>query len=146
MLLNLAGRHSARVQRENLFIKALEAGLPFRHDLWREASIAIPRHLNGQFTEVTFERLLGLAISGDPDRLQQVVWNLVANAIKFTPKGGRVQLRLERVDSHLEITVSDSGKGIAPEFLPYVFDRFRQAEQTTTRTHGGLGYIRRYRK
>ncbi|HYG09152.1 MAG TPA: ATP-binding protein [Pyrinomonadaceae bacterium] len=78
-------------------------------------------------------------ISGDPDRLQQVVWNLLSNAIKFTPKGGRVQVRLERVDSHIEITVADTGRGIAPEFLPHVFDRFRQADQTTTRTHGGLG-------
>jgi len=78
-------------------------------------------------------------VSGDPDRLQQVVWNLLSNAIKFTPKGGRVQVRLERVDSHVEITVADTGRGIAPEFLPHVFDRFRQADQTTTRRHGGLG-------
>ncbi|HZG50731.1 MAG TPA: PAS domain S-box protein [Pyrinomonadaceae bacterium] len=78
-------------------------------------------------------------ISGDPDRLQQVVWNLLSNAIKFTPKGGRVQVRLERVDSHVEVTVADTGRGIAAEFLPHVFDRFRQADQTTTRTHGGLG-------
>jgi PAS domain S-box-containing protein len=78
-------------------------------------------------------------VSGDPVRLQQVVWNLLSNAIKFTPKGGRVQLRLERVNSHIEIAVSDSGMGIAPEFLPYVFDRFRQADQRTTRQHGGLG-------
>jgi len=78
-------------------------------------------------------------ISGDPDRLQQVVWNLLSNAIKFTPKGGRVQVRLERVNSHVEIVVADTGRGIAPEFLPHVFDRFRQADQTTTRQHGGLG-------
>jgi PAS domain S-box-containing protein len=78
-------------------------------------------------------------ISGDPDRLQQVVWNLLSNAIKFTPKGGRVQVRLERIHSHVEITVADTGRGIAAEFLPHVFDRFRQADQTTTRVHGGLG-------
>ncbi|MCA1568342.1 MAG: PAS domain S-box protein [Acidobacteria bacterium] len=78
-------------------------------------------------------------VSGDPDRLQQVVWNLVSNAIKFTPKRGRVQVRLERVNSHIEITVADTGMGIAPEFLPHVFDRFRQADQATTRAHGGLG-------
>jgi PAS domain S-box-containing protein len=78
-------------------------------------------------------------ISGDPNRLQQVVWNLLSNAIKFTPKGGRVQLRLERVNSHIEISVSDTGVGIRPEFLPFVFDRFRQADGTTTRSHGGLG-------
>jgi PAS domain S-box-containing protein len=79
------------------------------------------------------------SIAGDPARLQQVVWNLLSNAIKFTAKGGRVQVRLERVNSHIEIAVSDSGQGIAPEFLPYVFDRFRQADGTTTRAHGGLG-------
>jgi PAS domain S-box-containing protein len=78
-------------------------------------------------------------VSGDPVRLQQVVWNLLSNAIKFTPRGGRVQVRLERVNSHVEISVSDNGAGIAPEFLPYVFDRFRQADQRTTRQHGGLG-------
>ncbi len=78
-------------------------------------------------------------VSGDPVRLQQVIWNLVSNAIKFTPKGGRVQVRLERVNSHIEIAVSDTGSGISSEFLPYVFDRFRQADQRTTRQHGGLG-------
>jgi PAS domain S-box-containing protein len=80
-----------------------------------------------------------VSVSGDPVRLQQVVWNLLSNAIKFTPRGGRVQVRLERVNSHLEIAVSDSGSGIEPGFLPYVFDRFRQADQRTTRQHGGLG-------
>ncbi len=78
-------------------------------------------------------------VSGDPDRLQQVLWNLLSNSIKFTPKDGSVQIRLERVNSHIEITVGDTGKGIAPEFLPYVFDRFRQADSTLTREHGGLG-------
>ena len=80
-----------------------------------------------------------VTVSGDPVRLQQVVWNLLSNAIKFTPKGGRVQVRLERVNSHIEIGVIDTGAGIAPEFLPYVFDRFRQADQRTSRQHGGLG-------
>jgi PAS domain S-box-containing protein len=78
-------------------------------------------------------------VSGDPDRLQQVVWNLVSNAVKFTPKGGRVQVRLARVNSHIEITVSDTGVGIPAHFLPYVFERFRQAEAGTTRKTGGLG-------
>jgi PAS domain S-box-containing protein len=78
-------------------------------------------------------------VSGDPVRLQQVVWNLLSNAIKFTPRGGRVQVRLERVNSHVEIAVSDTGAGISPDFLPHVFDRFRQADQKTTRRHGGLG-------
>lgn len=78
-------------------------------------------------------------ISGDADRLQQVVWNLLSNAIKFTPKGGKLQIRLERINSHVEITVSDTGVGISPDFLPYVFDRFRQHDSTTTRSYGGLG-------
>jgi PAS domain S-box-containing protein len=78
-------------------------------------------------------------VSGDPGRLQQVLWNLLSNAVKFTPKKGRVQVRLERVNSHVEIIVSDSGVGIRPDFLPYVFERFRQAEAGTTRKTGGLG-------
>lgn len=78
-------------------------------------------------------------VSGDPNRLQQVFWNLLTNAIKFTPKGGRVQVLLERVNSHLELSVIDTGEGIAPEFLPFVFDRFRQADGGTTRRHTGLG-------
>ncbi|HEY2384511.1 MAG TPA: ATP-binding protein [Terriglobia bacterium] len=78
-------------------------------------------------------------IVGDFERLQQVVWNLLSNAIKFTPKGGRVQVVLERVNSHIEIRVTDTGRGLKPEFLPYIFNRFSQAEAVTTRTHGGLG-------
>ncbi|HET9527092.1 MAG TPA: ATP-binding protein [Pyrinomonadaceae bacterium] len=80
-----------------------------------------------------------VSIPGDPVRLQQVVWNLLSNAIKFTPRGGRVQIRSERINSHLEIVVSDTGQGIEPDFLPYVFDRFRQADQKTSRQHGGMG-------
>jgi PAS domain S-box-containing protein len=80
-----------------------------------------------------------VSVAGDPVRLQQVVWNLLSNAIKFTPRGGRVQVRLERVNSHVEIAVTDTGAGIAAEFLPHVFDRFRQADQRTTRQHGGMG-------
>jgi CheY-like chemotaxis protein/anti-sigma regulatory factor (Ser/Thr protein kinase) len=78
-------------------------------------------------------------ISGDPDRLQQVVWNLVSNAVKFTPKNGRVQVRLESVDSHVEIVVSDTGIGIRADFLPFVFERFRQGDTGVTRKAGGLG-------
>jgi PAS domain S-box-containing protein len=78
-------------------------------------------------------------VSGDPDRLQQVIWNLLSNAVKFTSKQGRVQVRVERVDSHVEIVVSDTGIGIRPDFLPYVFERFRQADAGTTRKTGGLG-------
>jgi signal transduction histidine kinase/ActR/RegA family two-component response regulator len=79
------------------------------------------------------------SVTGDPGRLQQVVWNLLMNAVKFTPRGGRVRLRLTHVDSHLEIVVSDTGQGIAPEMLPHVFERFRQADSSSTRMHGGLG-------
>jgi PAS domain S-box-containing protein len=78
-------------------------------------------------------------VSGDPNRLQQVIWNLLSNAVKFTPRGGRVRVVLERVNSHVEVSVSDTGEGITPDFLPHVFERFRQAEATTTRRHGGLG-------
>ncbi len=78
-------------------------------------------------------------VSGDPDRLQQVVWNLLSNAVKFTDKGGRVQVRLERVNSHIELIVSDTGVGIRTEFLPHVFERFRQADAGPTRKTGGLG-------
>ncbi len=78
-------------------------------------------------------------VSGDPNRLQQVFWNLLSNAVKFTPRGGAAQILLERVNSQLEVSVIDSGEGIDPRFLPHVFDRFRQADATTTRSHGGLG-------
>ena len=80
-----------------------------------------------------------VVVVGDPARLQQVVWNLLTNAVKFTPEGGRVEVRLGRVESHVEIVVSDTGAGIDPEFLPHVFERFRQADQQANRRHGGLG-------
>jgi signal transduction histidine kinase/ActR/RegA family two-component response regulator len=76
---------------------------------------------------------------GDASRLQQVVWNLLANAIKFTPAGGRIEVRLKRAGANVQLLVQDSGQGIASDFLPYIFDRFRQADGTTTRQHGGLG-------
>ena len=78
-------------------------------------------------------------VLGDPDRLQQVVWNLLSNAIKFTPKGGRVQVLLGRADSYVEVVVSDTGRGISPELLPHVFERFRQADAAPDRQHAGLG-------
>jgi nitrogen-specific signal transduction histidine kinase/ActR/RegA family two-component response regulator len=78
-------------------------------------------------------------ISGDPARLQQVIWNLVNNAVKFTPKNGKVQVTLRRIDSHIEIAVADSGQGIGKELLPNIFDRFLQGDASTTRDHGGLG-------
>ncbi len=78
-------------------------------------------------------------VLGDPSRLQQVVWNLLSNAVKFTPQGGQVSIRLEQIENQAQVTVSDTGKGIDPEFLPYVFDYFRQADSATTRKFGGLG-------
>ncbi len=92
--------------------------------------------------EIQLESTLDAGASfvlGDPDRLQQVIWNLLSNAVKFTPQGGRIGLRLERAASHVRITVADTGQGVSAEFLPYIFDRFRQADSTTTRAHGGLG-------
>ena len=79
------------------------------------------------------------AIAGDPDRLQQVAWNLLSNAIKFTPEGGTVRLRLRRAGAHVEIEVSDSGDGIPADFMPHVFERFRQADTGSRRRYGGLG-------
>src|SRR5439155_3964728 len=78
-------------------------------------------------------------VLGDTDRLQQVIWNLLSNAIKFTPQGGRVEVQLRRVGADVEVRVSDTGQGIAPGFLPHVFERFRQADASSTRTSGGLG-------
>jgi PAS domain S-box-containing protein len=92
--------------------------------------------------DIRVQRILDSAactVSADPIRLQQVVWNLLSNAVKFTPKGGRIQIRLERVDSHVEIVVMDTGQGISADVLPFVFDRFRQADSSSTRAHAGLG-------
>jgi PAS domain S-box-containing protein len=92
-------------------------------------SIQIQTHFMGDVGQVV----------GDSGRLQQVVWNLLSNAVKFTPSGGRVEVTLEQLDLQAQITVSDTGKGICPAFLPYVFDYFRQADSSTTRKFGGLG-------
>lgn len=91
--------------------------------------VSLQAHLDAQAGQV----------SGDPDRMQQVVWNLISNAVKFTPKGGRVEVRVERAGSSVEIAVSDTGQGIGPEFMPYLFDRFRQADKSSGRRHAGLG-------
>jgi PAS domain S-box-containing protein len=102
------------------------------------ATIVPAADAKGVRIQATIDPRVG-PISGDPDRLQQVVWNLLTNAVKFTPRHGRVQVRLASVNSHVEIVVSDTGIGIPPEFLPHVFERFRQADSTTTRKVGGLG-------
>jgi len=91
---------------------------------------------------ITIEKQLDVVtgpVAGDMNRLQQVVWNLLSNAIKFTPNHGKVQVRLQRQTTYVEVIVADTGCGIKPEFLPHVFERFRQAESSTTRAHGGLG-------
>jgi len=106
-----------------------------------EAAVASAQHM-AQTKGVSLQVVLDsrpCTISGDAGRLQQVVWNLVSNAVKFTPEGGSVLVRLERVESHIEISVSDTGEGIAPEFLPHVFERFTQADSSLHRKHGGLG-------
>jgi PAS domain S-box-containing protein len=89
--------------------------------------------------EIVTELSPDVALVGDPDRLQQICWNLLSNAVKFTAPGGRVKVRMRRTDSHVELRVEDNGIGIAPEFLPHVFERFRQADSSTTRQQGGLG-------
>ncbi len=82
---------------------------------------------------------VGGAVLGDPDRLQQVIWNLIVNAIKFTPAGGSVVVSLDRQGTSAVVTVTDTGEGIASDLLPYIFDRFRQGDASVTRPHGGLG-------
>jgi signal transduction histidine kinase/CheY-like chemotaxis protein len=88
--------------------------------------------------ETRFDPAIG-PMAGDPDRMQQVFWNLLSNAVKFTPEGGRIDVTLNHEDQEAVVVVEDTGEGIAPEFLPHIFDRFRQADATSTRRHGGLG-------
>ncbi|MEK6303813.1 MAG: response regulator [Acidobacteriota bacterium] len=106
-----------------------------------EAAIDV-MHPAAEAKEIDVHQTLGFkseVITGDPDRLHQIVSNLLSNAIKFTPRGGRVVVRLERADPHARITVSDTGKGISAEYLPYVFERFHQPDGSSTRRHSGLG-------
>ena len=123
--------------RLNLCPTQLETVIQAAIDAVRPAAEAKSLHLSCHFTPAS-ERVLV-----DPDRIQQVVWNLLSNAVKFTPAGGCVEVQMLQVaapaGSYAEIRVSDTGVGIAPEFLPHVFDRFRQADSTTTRSQGGLG-------
>ncbi|WP_445172462.1 response regulator [Microcoleus sp.] len=107
----------------------IELAIDSLQPLAEEKSIAL---------ELTSSPNVGQVI-GDSDRLQQIVWNLLSNAIKFTPEEGKVEVRLESVGDEAQIEIIDSGIGIAPDFLPYVFDRFRQADSSTTRSYGGLG-------
>jgi PAS domain S-box-containing protein len=128
---------SARVARGQLRLEVqpvdltavIEAAVDVMHPAAEARDIEVHRTFAAK-TEV---------ISGDPDRLQQIVSNLLSNAIKFTPGGGRVEIRLERADPHVRMSVADTGKGISSEHLPYVFERFHQADGSTTRRHSGLG-------
>ncbi len=124
----ISGKLRLNVQRVDL-AAVLQAAV----DSVRPAADAKDIHL-----EKTLDPMASIT-NGDPNRLQQVIWNLLANAIKFTPRGGRVAVALQRVESTLEITVSDNGEGISPEFLPHLFERFRQADSRASRVHGGLG-------
>jgi signal transduction histidine kinase len=101
-------------------------------------SVQLAAESKGIQLEVTLDPSARL-VSGDAGRLQQIVWNLLSNAIKFTPSGGCVSVRLRRVGADAQIRVSDTGCGISAEFLPHVFERFRQADASATRRHGGLG-------
>jgi CheY-like chemotaxis protein len=92
-----------------------------------------------QITIVVEREPYATVVTGDADRLQQVFWNLLSNAVKFTPRNGRVEVKISRFDSQLGITVSDTGAGISREFLPFIFERFTQADTTTARRHAGLG-------
>jgi PAS domain S-box-containing protein len=106
-----------------------------------KAAVAAIRHsadAKNIHIQVVLDPLAG-PVRGDPARLQQCFWNLLTNAVKFTPKGGKIQVTLERVNSHLDVCVVDNGQGIKPDFLPHLFERFRQADASTTRHHGGLG-------
>ena len=106
-----------------------------------EAAIAVVRPASdAKGIRLTYTRdpIVG-SISGDSARLQQIAWNLLSNAVKFTPERGRIEVRLQQKDGHVQLTVSDNGQGINKEFLPRVFDRFRQADSSTTRDYGGLG-------
>nr|WP_243146738.1 PAS domain-containing protein [Scytonema sp. UIC 10036] len=110
-------------------VQAIEAAIDTVHPTADAKKIQVSSYLDPK---------VGL-VWGDPDRLKQIVWNLLSNAVKFTPAGGEVKVWLTSLNSQVQIKVSDTGIGISPDFLPYVFDRFRQAEDTTTRAHDGLG-------
>ncbi|WP_375471087.1 ATP-binding protein [uncultured Nostoc sp.] len=124
----LQGKLNLKMFPVNL-VFVIEGGLETVRLAAEAKNIQIQTMLDASFGEVL----------GDSGRLQQVIWNLLSNAVKFTPEGGKIDIQLERVDTQAQITVSDTGKGISPDFLPYVFEYFRQADSTITRKFGGLG-------
>jgi CheY-like chemotaxis protein len=118
----------------------LEVQLISLHEVIHNAIEAV--HASVDAKKLRIHTLLDSSVGlvrGDPNRLQQILWNLLTNAVKFTPAGGRIQVVLERVNSHVEIVIEDTGIGIRGDFLPFVFERFRQADAAMTRRHGGLG-------
>jgi len=119
-----------RLERQTVdLVRVIDAALEAARPAAESKQITMESRLDSQVVKVF----------ADPQRLQQIVWNLLSNAVKFTPRGGRVEVEIGERESQIEITVSDTGQGINPDFLPHVFDRFRQAEASTTRKHGGLG-------
>jgi signal transduction histidine kinase len=124
----ISGKMSLEV-RPIPFASVLDAALDAVRPAAEAKAIRLERSLTSE----------AVMIHGDPDRLQQVVWNLLANGVKFTPEGGRVRIALERRSQRAVLTVSDTGRGIEPEFLPHVFEPFRQADGSITRSHSGLG-------
>ncbi|MEH2169317.1 MAG: ATP-binding protein [Nostoc sp.] len=124
----LQGKLNLKMLPVNLVL-VIEGGLETVRLAAEAKNIQIQTLLDASFGQVL----------GDSGRLQQVIWNLLSNAVKFTPSGGKIDIQLERVDTQAQITVSDTGKGISPDFLPYVFEYFRQADSTITRKFGGLG-------
>ncbi|MDZ7964151.1 MAG: ATP-binding protein [Nostoc sp. DedSLP03] len=124
----LQGKLNLKMLPVNLVL-VIEAGLETVRLAAEAKNIQIQTMLDASFEQVL----------GDSGRLQQIIWNLLSNAVKFTPEGEKIDIQLEYVDAEAQITVSDTGKGISPEFLPYVFEYFRQADGTTTRKFGGLG-------
>lgn len=108
-------------------------------DLVAQAADSVRAATAAKDIQLSIEETPHCFVRGDAGRLQQVVWNLLSNAIKFTPVGGSIRISVTRDERHVSVSVADTGAGIAPEFLPHVFDRFRQADQTSTRVHGGLG-------
>jgi signal transduction histidine kinase/ActR/RegA family two-component response regulator len=124
----VTGKIRLNVQKVDL-VQVIEAAIETVRPAAEAKSIRLQRVLDSDAGPVL----------GDAERLQQVIWNLLSNAIRFTPKRGRVQIALQRVNSHVEIVVADTGQGISPDFLPFVFDRFRQADNSITRSFGGLG-------
>jgi len=108
-------------------------------DLVVQATDSVRAAAAAKDIELTVQEIPNCVVRGDAGRLQQVVWNLMSNAIKFTPAGGSIRVSVNRDEREVSVSVADTGAGIPPEFLAHVFDRFRQADQTSTRVHGGLG-------